>query len=113
MDKHLSFLFVVLCFFFFLLSACASAQSVLPTPDAITTDIPTQQEGAVTQGSQIDGKTLLETRCTSCHSMERITNSSKTEDAWKATVERMIGHGAQLSTEEEAVLTQYLAENFK
>jgi cytochrome c5 len=112
MEKHFAMIFIVLCVFFFLLSACASAQSILPTPTGITTDIPTQ-EGGITQGSQNEGKTLLETRCASCHSTERITSSSKTADAWKATVERMISHGAQLNTEEEAILIQYLAEYFK
>lgn len=65
------------------------------------------------QSSQIDGKNLLETRCGSCHSTTRVTSKSATADEWKATVDRMIGKGAQLTSEEESILVQYLSEKYK
>jgi hypothetical protein len=61
----------------------------------------------------IDGKTLLETRCTACHSLDRIKSKSATAEQWQSTVDRMIQGGAKLSKEEAVVLVKYLAENYK
>jgi hypothetical protein len=55
----------------------------------------------------------MQERCSVCHSLVRITSSHKTADQWKATVERMITHGAQLSAQEEQTLVDYLAQNYK
>jgi len=61
----------------------------------------------------IDGKTLLETRCTACHSLDRVQSKSATADGWKSTVDKMIQNGAKISEEEAIVLVKYLAENYK
>ena len=60
-----------------------------------------------------DGQTLMQERCSVCHSTERITSAHKTTDQWATTVERMISHGAQLSTQEQQTLIDYLAANYK
>jgi hypothetical protein len=60
-----------------------------------------------------DGQTLLQERCSVCHSTERITGAHKTADQWTSTVERMISHGAQLTTQEQQTLVDYLAANYK
>jgi hypothetical protein len=36
----------------------------------------------------------------------------KTEEEWRATVERMVGKGAQLDEAEQELLIQYLAETY-
>jgi cytochrome c5 len=59
-----------------------------------------------------DGATLLETRCSVCHSADRAREASKTHEQWDQTVTRMIGHGAQLTEAEKTVLVDYLAANF-
>lgn len=56
-----------------------------------------------------DAETLIDTRCTVCHSRERIDAAQKDRAGWAATVDRMIGYGAQLSTAERDVLIDYLA----
>ncbi|MDP3185031.1 MAG: hypothetical protein Q8M58_07155, partial [Anaerolineales bacterium] len=43
----------------------------------------------------LDGQTLLQERCTVCHSLSRVTSKHKTADQWKTTIERMVGKGAQ------------------
>ena len=60
-----------------------------------------------------DGKTLMETRCASCHSLDRITNASGTAAEWQQVVDMMVQRGAVLSTDEEKVLVQYLAAAYK
>ncbi len=64
-------------------------------------------------GSTADGQTLMEERCSVCHPLDRITSAHKTADQWKATVDRMIEHGANLTPAEEQTLVDYLAANYK
>jgi hypothetical protein len=60
----------------------------------------------------IDGKTLLEDRCSVCHSLDYIYNSRGTADQWAAVVSIMISNGAVLNSQEEKILDSYLAKNF-
>jgi hypothetical protein len=64
-------------------------------------------------GGSLDGQTLMQERCSVCHSTERVTTAHKTTDQWTATVQRMISHGAQLNAQEEQTLIDYLAANYK
>jgi cytochrome c5 len=88
-----------------LISACSSAAT--PT---------TSSASGSTSGSSstvADGKTLMETRCATCHSLDRITNAKGTAAEWQQVVDQMVQRGAVLSTDEEKVLVQYLADNYK
>ncbi len=60
-----------------------------------------------------DGKSLLEERCSVCHSADRPKSKKKTPEQWEATVSRMMSKGARLSAEEKEVLVKYLAETYK
>ncbi|MBC7242320.1 MAG: hypothetical protein H5T60_07730 [Anaerolineae bacterium] len=60
----------------------------------------------------LDGKKLLEERCTRCHSLDRVRQSRKSEADWKATVERMVGKGAALSAQEIEAVVRYLAQTY-
>ena len=82
-----------------ILSACAPSS----TPAASDT----------TSNTSLDGKALVETRCSVCHGIDRVTSKTKTETEWTATVERMIGHGAVLSDAEKAAVIAYLAATYK
>jgi cytochrome c5 len=88
-----------------LLAACSSESSQ-----------PTQAPQPATEPSAgtpaVDGATLLETRCSTCHSADRARSASKTRDQWEQTVSRMIEHGAQLTEEEKTVLVDFLAANY-
>lgn len=84
-----------------LLVACGGAkeQTVAPTAEQTAT-------------AAIEGNTLLQERCTGCHDLGRVERASKTEEEWKATVERMVGKGAQLSQAEQEAVIQYLTETY-
>ena len=85
-----------------LLAACgAKDETAVPTPE--------QEEAAPVT---LDGKSLLEERCTPCHDLGRVEGAKKAEEEWKATVERMLGKGAQLNQEEQALVIQHLAEAY-
>jgi len=60
-----------------------------------------------------DGATLLEQRCSVCHSSERPKSKRKTAEQWDATVTRMMEKGAQLTGEEKQVLVDYLSKTYK
>jgi hypothetical protein len=64
-------------------------------------------------GNSSNGQTLMQERCSVCHSTDRITSAHKTVDQWTTTVERMVSHGAQLNAQEQQTLIDYLAANYK
>ena len=86
-----------------LLAACGRAEDETAVPTA------EQEEAAPVT---LDGKSLLEERCTPCHDLGRVEGAKKAEEEWKATVERMVGKGAQLNQEEQALVIQHLAEAY-
>jgi len=69
--------------------------------------------GTGSTGGGTDGLSLMQSRCSVCHSTDRITSAHKSAADWKITVDRMISHGAQLNTTEEQTLIDYLAANYK
>lgn len=59
-----------------------------------------------------DAQALLQERCTTCHDPGRVERAKKTEEEWRATVERMITLGAQLDQVEKELLIKYLTETY-
>jgi mono/diheme cytochrome c family protein len=86
-----------------LLASCGQSSSTATTAPA---------SGGNTSGTS-DGQTLMQQRCSVCHSVDRVMGAHKTADQWKSTVDRMISNGAQLTPQEEQTLVDYLAQNFK
>ena len=68
---------------------------------------------ATSSGGSSNGQILMQTRCTVCHSLDRVKSSHKSAAQWKMTVDHMISNGAQLSPQEEQTLIDYLAQNYK
>jgi cytochrome c5 len=58
------------------------------------------------------GKELIETRCTSCHDLERVAAVKRNKQAWPAIVANMVDRGAAASGDEAQVIAAYLAANF-
>jgi glucose dehydrogenase len=58
------------------------------------------------------GRQLTERVCTACHGMESEVRSGKTPADWKATVEQMIGLGADATDEQAQIITEYLSRVF-
>ena len=86
-----------------LVAACGAAEDESAAPA-------TEQEEAAP--AALEGKTLLEERCTQCHDLGRVERAKKTKEEWKASVERMVGKGAQLNQAEQELLIEYLAETY-
>ena len=65
----------------------------------------------VDTGSDItlDGKTLLEERCTACHTLDRVESASKSAAGWGLNVREMVGKGAELNASEKEDLIDYLS----
>ncbi len=60
----------------------------------------------------LDGATVLQSRCTSCHGPGRIKKAKHDLDGWKKTVDRMMSKanfGDKLSDEELDALLSHLA----
>ncbi|MDH4135096.1 MAG: hypothetical protein OEW09_00040 [Anaerolineae bacterium] len=79
-----------------------------PATEAPATAAPVATEAPAT----LDGKSLVQERCTKCHDLGRVEQAKKTEEEWKATVERMVGKGAQLNQTEQEVVIKYLAKTY-
>jgi hypothetical protein len=60
----------------------------------------------------LDGQSLVQERCTTCHGLSRIIQARNTDKGWKATVKRMVSKGAQLNATEQEEAVQYLAETY-
>jgi len=81
--------------------------------EAPATEAPTATEVPPTEGpATLDGQSLLQDRCTVCHGLGGVERAKKTEEEWRATVERMVGKGAQLDEAEQELLIKYLAETY-
>ena len=59
-----------------------------------------------------DGATLLNKRCTACHTLERVESKHKLQDEWKKTVDRMVEKGAVLDPKELDALVEYLVKTY-
>jgi cytochrome c5 len=58
------------------------------------------------------GKQLVETQCTVCHGIDRVTGARHTPAEWQATVERMVSHGATLDASQQTQVINHLAEAY-
>lgn len=87
-------------------SASTAVQAVAPTDSSAPT------VAAPPSSSSLDGQSLAKERCTQCHSFDRIQNAKKSPDEWKSTVARMVGKGANLNSDEQQVVIDYLSKTF-
>ena len=114
----ISTLLLILCIF--VITGCTSASSTAtaapstnPTSSSAASTIAATSSSSSTSASVADGKTLLETRCVSCHTLAKVVTQKMTAARWQQEVNQMVQRGAVLSSTEETVLVQYLADNFK
>jgi cytochrome c5 len=83
-----------------LVVACSSSSSTSSSSSSSTTP------GA------LDGKALLQARCTSCHGLDQATSGHGDATQWKRQVDRMINRGAVLTADEEQAVVNYLAQTY-
>lgn len=58
------------------------------------------------------GKELVESRCTVCHDLEKITGEKRSRQEWESTVKNMIDRGPAATPEEIKTITSYLTAQF-
>jgi cytochrome c5 len=90
------------------LAACGGGRTETPSPTQ-----PLAAEQSPGPAPVADGATLLQERCTACHTLERVESAHKSAEEWEQTVSRMVGRGAQLTAEEKTVLVEYLATHYR
>lgn len=82
------------------LAGCSSAET-----DAVTTPEPPATGGV------LDGASLVQSKCTVCHNLDRVNAASKDLAGWQSTINRMIdSHGAEITPEEQSAIAIYLAD---
>jgi cytochrome c5 len=72
------------------------------------------QSAPTTKASNQDppGKALFETVCSNCHELNVTTDQRKSRADWQATVDKMIAHGAPMTSDQAAQITDYLAKTY-
>ena len=93
----------------------AGTDKPYPVATTPTTASPGQPYPVATKAATAGGQTLMNERCTVCHSTDRIQAARKDRTGWEDTVTRMKGKpgGAQLSAAETTILIDYLAATYK
>jgi len=51
---------------------------------------------------------LITEKVGDCHEVRRVFNSTKTREGWSATLDRMIGYGANINEEEKEMIIDWL-----
>ena len=82
------------------------AMVVLPT------DAAAQAAADAPQLPPGEGQALVNTACTGCHDLRPIVIRRDGLASWTKKVDNMVVRGAQLNTDEAAIVSQYLARSF-
>lgn len=85
-----------------------SCQSSTPAPTQSSNPTSNSSGGSPTN----DGASLLQTRCTVCHNLDRVMNEKNSRAQWERIVDKMIQKGAQLNDTEKTTLIDYLAQTY-
>lgn len=101
---------VNLCFLWLVIMVVPMACNSGPSQP---TQAPSVSTAPSAEKATLDGATLLDTRCSACHSADRPKKARKTPEEWNKTVTRMVRKGARLTEPEKKVLLDYLAETYK
>lgn len=80
---------VVLVIATIVLVGCGSPEPAVPTPHP--------------------GQALVETKCSTCHSIVQVNNAKYSREIWDTTVNKMVMAGMQITDEQKALVIDYLA----
>lgn len=67
---------------------------------------------AQTQLPDGNGKEIVESACTRCHSLNQVVNAGYTRADWQNTIAMMVNAGAPLTPDQAKTVVDYLAQNF-
>jgi hypothetical protein len=59
-----------------------------------------------------EGKELVVELCNTCHNLQKVVASRKTDKEWERSVYDMVNRGAQIFPEEVDQIVKYLAKSF-
>lgn len=59
------------------------------------------------------GRDVFYDKCLSCHSAALALNKKKSEKQWEATIDRMTGHGLDITSAESKTVAEFLASGGK
>jgi quinoprotein glucose dehydrogenase len=93
-------------------STTGAAAQARGTAMTAATSSRTPSPGAVSPERLAQGRQLTERFCTACHGLQEETAGGKTPEEWRATVEQMVGLGADATPEQAQIITDYLSHTF-
>jgi glucose dehydrogenase len=93
-------------------TAAAPAPALGANARAATADASSLQPPSVSAERLEEGRQLTEKFCTTCHGLQSETAGGKTPESWQATVEQMIGLGADATPAQAKIITDYLSHTF-
>ncbi len=99
---------VLACVMLVTLGCSASTPAPGPVASPTTGSLITPQPPATATPGAINAEALVNSKCPTCHTMQRVTSSKKTRDEWGQTVKRMV----TLPAAEESAVLDYLAANY-
>jgi hypothetical protein len=117
-EKSLLFVFSFLILFW-IVACTPQTKTQQPTGNnsALTTPVAPVGETQVSATSEkpqtattptVDVDALIREKLQNHHDISRIFNAKKTREEWNATLDRMIGYGANISEEEKKIMIDYL-----
>ena len=56
------------------------------------------------------GEALVQTKCSMCHSLDRVNGAKYDAATWEETIDRMEKNGLVISSEEKQAIVDYLAK---
>lgn len=65
--------------------------------------------GSAAEPTPHPGQALVETKCSTCHSIVQVNNAKYSREMWDSTVNRMVMAGMQITDEQKAQVIDYLA----
>ena len=65
--------------------------------------------GSAAEPTPHPGQALVETKCSTCHSIVQVNNAKYSREMWDSTVNRMVMAGMQVTDEQKAQIIDYLA----
>ena len=93
------------------------AKGTLPAPAPVAASAPAAAPAPAAAGQPAalpagPGRDVVEQVCSQCHSLDTVTSVHQSQDAWTATVNDMVGRGAQLTNAQIGEVAAYLGQHF-
>lgn len=103
-------IFILLLIFALSLVACSKST---PIPTSSSSAGGTSPTASSSGSTSLDGKSILEAKCQSCHGLAVVYGQQQGADGWTQIVDSMIARGAVLTADERTALIAYLAATYK